>query len=338
MRRGLEVLRESHIRRRDLITTLGGLAAAWPLAARAQQPAMPVVGFLGSRALGDDPQLLDAFRRGLSEAGYAEGQNVAIEYRFAENQYDRLPALAADLVRRGVTVIAANGPAAQAAKAATATIPIVFTAGFDPVEVGLVANMNRPGGNITGVSIQDVELGPKRLGLLHELVPAAKVIAVLVNPSDPTRAEAIVGGLRVAARTLGLQLQVLHASTDRDFDMVFARLVQLGAGGLVIGGEPFFNSRSGQLGALTVRHAMPAIYQLRAFAAAGGLMSYGASLSDSYRLAGVYTGRILSGEKPGDLPIQQAKKVEMVINLKTAKALGLAVPSTLLVSADEVIE
>jgi putative ABC transport system substrate-binding protein len=331
-------LQESHIRRRDLIATLGGVAAAWPLAARAQQPAIPVVGFLGSRALGDDPQLLDAFRRGLAETGFVEGQTVAIEYRFAENQYDRLAALAADLVRRQVAVIAGNGPAAQAAKAATATIPIVFTAGFDPVEVGLVANMNRPGGNITGVSIQDVELGPKRLGLLHELVPAARVFAVLVNPSDPARAETIVRGLQAAADTLGLQLQVLHASTDLDFEAVFARLGQLGAGGLVIGGEPFFNSRSGQLGALTVRHAMPAIYQLRAFAAAGGLMSYGASLTDSYRLCGVYTGRILRGEKPGDLPIQQATRVELVINLKTAKALNLAIPSTLLVNADEVIE
>ena len=269
---------------------------------------MPVVGFLGSRALGDDPQLLDAFRRGLREAGYVEGQNVAIEYRFAENQYDRLPALAADLVRRRVAVIACNGPAAQAAKAETATIPIVFTVGFDPVEVGLVANMSRPGGNITGVSIQDVELGPKRLGLLHELVPAANVFAVLVNPSDPPRAETIVRGLQAAARTLGLQLQVLHASADDDFDVVFARLVQLGAGGLVIGGEPFFNSRSGQLGALTVRYAVPAIYQLPAFAAAGGLMSYGASLTDSYRLSGVYTGRILKGEKPGDLPIRRPQR------------------------------
>jgi putative ABC transport system substrate-binding protein len=331
-------LQESHIRRRDLIVTLGSVAAAWPHAARAQQPAMPVVGFLGSRALGDDPQLLDAFRRGLRETGYVEGQNVAIAYRFAENHYDRLPALAADLVRGRVAVIACNGPAAQAAKAETATIPIVFTAGFDPVEVGLVANMNRPGGNITGVSIQDVELGPKRLGLLHELVPTATIIAVLVNPSDPARAETIVRGLQAAAHTLGLQLQVLHASADSDFDVVFARLVQLGAGGLVIGGEPFFNSRSGQLGGLTARHAVPAVYQLRAFAAAGGLMSYGASLTDSYRLSGVYTGRILSGEKPGDLPIQQATKVELVINLKTATALGLAIPSTLLVSADEVIE
>jgi putative tryptophan/tyrosine transport system substrate-binding protein len=262
------------MRRREFITLLCGAAATWPLAARAQQPAMPAIGFLGTRALGDDLDLLSAFRRGLKEAGYVEGQNVAIEYRFAENQYDRLPALAADLVRRQVAVIAANGRAAQAAKEATATIPIAFVAGFDPVEVGLVASLNRPGGNITGVSILDVELGPKRLELLHELVPAATRIVLLVNPTDPARAETTSKELQAAAHSLGLQLHILHASTDRDFDTVFARLVQLGAGGLVIGGEPFFNSRSQQLGALTMRHAVPTIYQLRAFAAAGGLMSY----------------------------------------------------------------
>jgi putative ABC transport system substrate-binding protein len=261
------------VRRRDFISLLGGAAAAWPLVARAQQAAMPVVGFLNTRASADDPHLLAALRRGLREAGYVEGQNVVIEYRWAEGQYDRLPALAADLVRRQVAVIAANGIAAQTAKAATATIPIVFVAGFDPVEVGLVANLNQPGGNITGVSILDVELGPKRLELLHELVPAANIIAALVNPSDPARAETISRDLQAAARALGLQLHVLHASTDRDFDTVFASLVQLRAGGLVIGGEPFFNSRSEQLGALTLRHAVPTIYQFQEFAAAGGLMS-----------------------------------------------------------------
>src|SRR5271166_1313493 len=326
------------MRRREFIALLGGAAVAWPLAARAQQAAMPVVGFLGTRALGDDPHLLTAFRRGMKEAGYVEGQNVAIEYHYAENQYDRLKALAADLVRRQVAVIAANGRAAQALKEATTTIPITFVAGFDPVEVGLVASMNRPGGNITGVSILDVELGPKRLQLLHELVPTATVIGVLVNPTDPARAETTSKELQAAAHSLGLQLHILHASTERDFDTVFTRLVELRAGGLVIGGEPFFNSRSEQLGKLTMRHAVPTIYQLRTFAAAGGLMSYGASLTDAYRLVGVYTGQILRGEKPADLPVQQATKVELIINLKTAKALGITVPITLLGRADEVIE
>jgi putative ABC transport system substrate-binding protein len=325
----------------DRRTFIGGIAGGLlvaPLAARAQQPAMPVVGFLNSRAAGDDPYLLAAFRQGLKEVGYVEGQNVAIEYRFAESHDDRLPALAADLVRRHVAVIAANGLASQAAKAATATIPIVFTAGFDPVEVGLVASMSRPGGNITGVSVLDVELGPKRLELLHAFVPTATIIAVLVNPADPARTEIIVKNMQAAAGNLKLQLHVLPASTDRDIDAIFARLIQLRAGGLVIGGDPFFNSRSEQLGALTLRHAVPAIYQFRAFAAAGGLVSYGGNLTESYRLAGVYTGRILRGEKPGDLPIQRATKVELVINLKTAKALGLAIPQSLLARADEVIQ
>ena len=299
---------------------------------------MPVVGFLNSRAAGDDPHLLAAFRQGLKEAGYVEGQNVAIEYRFAEGQDDRLPALAADLVRRHVAVIAANGLAAQKAKVATATIPIVFTAGFDPVEMGLVASMSRPGGNITGVSILDVELGPKRLEVLHALVPTATIIAVLINPADPARAETIARNMQAAARKLGLQLHVVRASADRDFDTVFASLIQLRAGGLVIGGDPFFNSRSEQLATLTLRHAVPTIYQFRAFAAAGGLASYGADLTDSYRLTGVYTGRILHGEKPGNLPIQRATKVELVMNLKTAKALGLTIPQSLLVRADEVIQ
>jgi putative ABC transport system substrate-binding protein len=325
--------------RRELIALLGSTAAvSWPIDASTQQPAMPVIGFLGTRAPGDDPHLLAAFRRGLKEAGYIEGQNVAIEYRFAENQYDRLPALAADLVRRQVALIAANGHAAQAAKAATAAIPIAFVAGFDPVEVGLVAGLNRPGGNITGVSILDVELGPKRLELLHELVPTVTVIAALVNPTDPARAESTSKELQTAAHTLGLQLHILHASTERDFDTVFASLVQLRAGGLVIGGEPFFNSRSEQLGELTMRHAVPTVYQLRTFAAAGGLASYGANLTDSYRLAGVYSGRILNGEKPADMPVQLATKVELIINLKTAKAFGLTIPLSLLGRADEVIE
>ena len=324
--------------RREFMAVVGSTAMAWPVVARAQQPAMPVVGFLGSRAPGDDPHLLAALHRGLKEAGYVEGQNLAIEYRFAENQYDRLPGLAADLVRRQVAVIAANGPAARAAKAATATIPIVFTAGFDPVEAGVVASLNRPGGNITGVSILDVELGPKRLDLLHQLVTTTGSIAALINPTEPARAKTILRGLQAAAQTLGLKLYVLHASTDRDLDTAFASSAQLRAGGIVIGGDPFFNSRSEQLGALSIRHAVPTVYQLRSFAAAGGLVSYGANIADSYRLVGVYTGRILKGEKPGDLPVQQATQVELIINLNTAKALGIMVPPSLLARADEVIE
>ena len=323
------------IGRRELLAALGGAAAAWPLAAGAQQPAMPVIGFLGSRAPDEDPELLAAFRQGLQESEYVEGRNAKIEYRFANNRYDQLPALAADLVR---PVIVANGPAARAAKAATATIPIVFAAGFDPVEAGLVASPNRPGGNLTGVTILDVELGPKRLELLHELIPTTTIIAALVNPSDPARAEITSRTLQAAAHTLGPKLHVLHASTDGDFEAVFTDLTSLKADGLVIGGEPFFNSRSGQLGALTFRHAVPAIYQLREFAAAGGLVSYGANLSDAYRLTGIYTGRVLKGAKPADLAVQQSTKVELIINMKTAKALGISVPLPLSGRADEVIE
>jgi ABC-type uncharacterized transport system substrate-binding protein len=324
--------------RRTFIGGVGGVLLVVPLIARAQQLAIPVIGFLNSRAAGDDPHLLAAFRRGLKEVGYVEGQNVMIEYRFAESQNDRLAALAADLVRRQVTVIAANGFAARAAKAATKTIPIVFTAGFDPVEAGLVASMSRPGGNITGVCFLDVELGPKRLELLHQLVPKANVIAALVNPSDPTRAETTSRSLQAAARSLGLQLHVLHASAEHDFDAVFASLIQLRAGGLVIGGDPFFNSRSEQLGALALRHAIPAVYQLRAFTAAGGLVSFGASLTDAYRLTGVYTGRILHGAKPADLAVTQPTDFELIVNVKTAKALGLTIPQSLLLRAGEVIE
>jgi putative ABC transport system substrate-binding protein len=299
---------------------------------------MPVIGFLGSRGPSDDPQLLDAFRRGLKEAGYVEGQNVAIEYRFADDQYDRFPVLVADLIQRQVALIATNGPAAPAAKATTTTIPIVFTAGFNPVEMGLVASLNQPGGNVTGVTILDVELGPKRLELLHELVPTATVIAALVNPNDPNRAKIIARELQSAANTLGLQLHVLNASNDGDFDSVFAEMVHLRVGGLVIGGDPFFNSRSQQLGNLALQHSIPAIYQFRPFAASGGLIGYGGSLVDSYRLVGVYAGRVLKGEKPADLPVQQATEIELIINLKTAKTLGVIIPLPLLARADEVIE
>jgi len=326
------------MRRREFIAGVAGLAASWPLVAPAQPSAMPVIGFLGSRASGEDPQLLTSLRLGLKEAGFVEGQNVAIEYRFSENQYDRLPTLAADLVQRQVALIAANGPAALAAKAATSTIPIVFTVGFDPVEVGLVASLNRPGGNITGVSVLDVQLGPKRLELLKELVPKATTIAVLVNPTDPVRAANISRAVQTAAGALGVQSNVLQASSERDFDAVFASLHQMRADGLVIGGEPFFNSRGEQLGALTARHKVPTIFQFREFTAGGGLASYGASLTDSYRQVGIYAARILKGERPSDLPIVQSSKFELVINLKTAKALGLTVPAKLLFTADEVIE
>jgi putative ABC transport system substrate-binding protein len=281
---------------------------------------------------------LTAFRQGLQEAGYVEGQNVTIEYRFAEGQYDRLPTLAADLVRRHVALIAANGPAAQAAKASTSAIPIVFTAGFDPVEIGLVASLNRPGGNITGASILDVELGPKRLELLHELAPKANTVAVLVNAADPTRAANISRAVQNAARTLGLQSHVLQGNSEREFDTIFASLLQMRIGGLVIGGDPFFNSRGKQLGELAARHAVPAIFQFREFTAGGGLASYGADLADSYRQVGLYAGRILKGEKPADLPIVQANKFNFIINRKTAKVLGLTVPPKLLFTADEVIE
>jgi putative tryptophan/tyrosine transport system substrate-binding protein len=325
------------MRRREFISLLGGVAA-WPLAAGAQQATMPVVGFLNTRVPGADPHLLAAFRRGLKETGYVEGQNVTIEYRWAYNQYDRLPALAADLVRRQVTVIAAIGsPSAPAARATTTTIPIVFIIGFDPVEVGLVTSLNRPGGNLTGVTVLGVELGSKRLELLHELAPTANIVAALVNPNTPA-AETQSTDLQTAARSLGLKLHVLHASSERDFDTVFATLLQLGAGGLVVGNDTFFSTRSEQLAALALRHGVPAIFQYRQFVEAGGLMSYGGDLADNYRLTGVYTGRVLKGEKPADLPVMQSTKVELIINLKTARALGLAVPLSLLGRADEVIE
>jgi putative tryptophan/tyrosine transport system substrate-binding protein len=334
----LTMLFSRHTKRREFITLLGGAAAAWPLGAHGQQSAMPVVGFLNTRVPGADPHLLAAFRRGLKETGYVEGQNVTIEYRWAYNQYDRLPALAADLVHRQVTVIAAIGsPSAPAAKATTTTIPIVFIIGFDPVEVGLVTSLNRPGGNLTGVTVLGVELGSKRLELLHELAPTANIVAALVNPNTPA-AETQSTDLQTAARTLGLKLHVLHARTEGDFDTVFATLLQLGAGGLVVGNDTFFSTRSEQLAALALRHGVPAIFQYRQFVEAGGLMSYGGDLADNYRLTGVYTGRVLKGEKPADLPVIQSTKVELIINLKTARVLGLTVPLSLLGRADEVIE
>ena len=327
------------MRRREFIAMIGSAAAAWSVVARAQQPSVPVVGYLGSGSRESDAFRLTPFQQGLKEAGYVENRDVAFEYRWAENQNDRFPALAADLAARHVAVIVVLGSisAVRAAKAATTTIPIVFEVGVDPVEVGVVASLNRPGGNVTGVTSLNVEIGPKELELLRELVPTATIVALLVNPTNPN-AETLSKAAQAAARALGMQLHVLHASTDRDFTSVFAALVQLRAGGLVIGVDPLFASWSEQLGTLTVRHAVPTVCPYRRFTAAGGLMSYGASLAEGYRQVGIYTGRILKGEKPSDLPVQQSMKVELVINLKTAKALGLTVPLSLLGRADEVIE
>ena len=326
------------MKRREFITLLGG-AAAWPYAAHAQQPAMPVIGFLNAASPQGYERELSAFLKGLGENGYVDGRNVAIEYRWAGNRSDQLPAMAADLVHRQVTVIAATStPAALAAKAATTTIPIVFETGGDPVQLGLVASLNRPGGNVTGVTQLNWEVIPKRLELLHELLPTAGVMALLVNPNDPVNAEIQSREALAAAHTLGLKLHILNASTESDFDSVFANLIHLRAGGLVICGDALFNSRTKQLAALTVQHAVPAVYQWREFVAAGGLLSYGSEVTDAYRLTGVYTGRVLKGEKPNELPVQQATKVEFFINLKTAKTLGITVPLPLSGRADEVIE
>jgi putative tryptophan/tyrosine transport system substrate-binding protein len=324
------------MRRRDFIAGLGG-TVAWPLAGRAQQQSMPVVGVLNATSSVGYARELAAFRQGLNEGGYVDGRNVAIEYRSADGQYEQLPALAADLVRRRVTVIAAlAAPSALAAKAATTTIPIVFEVGVDPAEMGLITSLSRPGGNITGVANLNVEVGPKKLELLHELVPTANIIGLLVNPTNPNN-EIRSKDMQAAANTLGVEVNVLRASTERDIDEVFASLVQARVGALVINPDPFFTSRMEQLIALTVRYAMPTMSN-REFAAAGGLMGYGVSITVAYRLAGVYTGRVLAGAKPADLPVQQSTRVELVINLKTAKTLGITFPTALLVRADEVIE
>src|SRR5215472_10670249 len=317
------------MKRREFITLLCGATAAWPLAARAQQPAIPAIGYLNTRAAGEDEHLLAAFHQGLKETGYVESRNVTIEYRWAEGRNDRLPALAADLVSSQVAVIAAGGtPPTIAAKAATATIPIVFVTGADPVEIGLVVSLNRPGGNLTGITTLTSVVAQKKLELLHNLLPGETVIALLINPTNPILAETNGRDLRAAARTLGLQILMLRASSEREFETAFAILVQQRVGGLVIGTDAFFNSRSRQLAALAARHSVPSISQFRGFAAAGGLMSYGTTNTDEYHLVGVYTGRILKGEKPADLPVQQATKADLIINLKTAKALGLDVPSS----------
>src|SRR5215467_11724431 len=327
------------MRRREFIKVIAASAATWPLAARAQRPAMPVVGFINAASAQNYTRQLTAFLKGLGKAGYVDGQNIKIEYHWAEGQSDRLPAMAADLVNRQVAVIAATStPAALAAKAATTTIPIVFELGSDPVELGLVASLSRPGGNVTGVIQWNIEVAPKRLELLHELLPTARVMALLVDPTDPANAQTTVSEVTAAAKTFGLQLHVLNASNENDFTGVFAKLIQLGAGGLVVGGGAFFVSHEKQLAALTVRHAVPAASEHREFAAAGGLLSYGSDITDAYRLAGIYTGRILRGDKPAELPVQRATKVELYINLNTAKELGLTVPAALQARADEMIE
>jgi putative ABC transport system substrate-binding protein len=325
------------MRRREFIALAG--SAALPLAARAQ-PLQPTIGVLGSTSSQVQANFLRAFRQGLGETGYVEGRDAAVEYRWADDQNEKLPALAADLVRRQVNVIvaAASTPAAIAAKAATATIPIVFLVGSDPVGAGLANNLARPGGNVTGVTSMNMELGSKRLEIVRELLPAAKVIALLVNPTNPGITQPMSKDLQSASHALGLKLHILNATIEADFDSVFANMSKLRAGALIIAPDALFISRSEQLAALTVRHAIPAIAQFRAFAAAGGLMSYGGSFTEGARQVGIYTGRILKGEKPANLPVQQMAKLELVINLKTAKTLGLAIPLSLLGRAEEVIE
>jgi putative ABC transport system substrate-binding protein len=325
------------MKRRDFIALLGG-AAAWPIVARAQGSAKPAIGYLSVRTLKSEASLLAAFRQGLGAGGFVEGQSLSIEYRFADGRYEQLPAMAADLARRQVAVIFAGGGTAAAAKAATSTIPIVFSGNTDPVQSGLVASFNRPGGNVTGVSNLSGDVTEKRLQLLHDLIPTASTIGYLINPSAPIDLEALRRRGQAAAASLGLDVRFLEAGSERDFETAFASLQQSRAGALMIGPDPYFTSRSEQLAGLALRHAMPASYQFREFTAAGGLMSYGGSISEGYRLAGTYAARILKGETPADLPVQQSTKVELAINLNTARALGLTVPQGLLFAADEVIE
>jgi len=330
------MLLSRHTRRREFITLLGG-AAAWPLAARAQQPAMPVIGYLSGRTPEESADDAAAFRQGLNEMDYIVGRNVAIEYRWAEGQYDRLPALVADLIAHKVTVLSVFGPpTALAAKAATVTIPIVFDVGVDPVDIGLVASLNRPGGNLTGMTLLTASLGAKRVGLLRELIPKADLMAVLVNTTSEGMTQA--KDVQDAARKAGLRAIVLNAATDADIDAAFATLSRQRIGGLMVGGDQFLDTRRDRIVALAARHSMPTIYHRRDFVVGGGLMSYGTSIADVYRQVGVYTGRILKGEKPADLPVLQPTKFELVINLRTARALGLTIPPGILAIADEVIE
>jgi putative tryptophan/tyrosine transport system substrate-binding protein len=328
------------MRRREFISLICCAAVTWPLGARAQQSAMPVVGYLDVGSPEGSASIAAAFRRGLARTGQVEGRNVAIEYRWADGHNDRLPELAADLVRHKVSVIATPGStaAAVAAKATTATIPIIFAIGTDPVAAGLVAALNRPGGNVTGIVTLNAVVGPKRLELLNQVIPAANIVALLINPTNPVLSEPLLRDTQAAARKLGIQLHVVRASSDGEIEAAFAALHELKVSGVVIGSDQFFNSRTRQLAALALQHLLPAVYQYREFTAAGGLISYGANLSEAFELAGVYTGRILNGEKPADLPVQQSTKVELTVNLGTAKALGLTIPPSVLVAAEEVIE